>query len=102
MALKDGIHLRLLVDERLGRCTEETLLLLEDNQPAISLANNIIISYKTKHIVKYHFLKDHVQADTVQLAYVATDDNVADMPTKPLPAPALAKHARTAMGRNMN
>eukprot|EP00873_Tetraselmis_striata_P034725 jgi/Tetstr1/454989/TSEL_041849.t1 len=68
MALKDGIHLRLLVDELLGRRTEEPLLLVEDNQSAISFANNSIINDRTKHIdVKYHFLKDHVHAGTVQL-----------------------------------
>eukprot|EP00873_Tetraselmis_striata_P013565 jgi/Tetstr1/433829/TSEL_023015.t1 len=64
----DGIHLRLFVDGLLGRRTEDPLLLLEDKQSAISFANNSILSDRTKHIdFKYHFLKDHVQAGTVQL-----------------------------------
>lgn len=73
---------------------------MEDNQSAISYSNNNIISDRTKHIdVKWHFVKDHVQRGTVKLQYIPTDKNVADMLTKPLPAPVLVRHARRAMGR---
>jgi len=67
---------------------------------AISYATNAIICERTKHIdsVRCLFVKDHVEAGTVRVQYIATDLNTADMMTTPLPHLALAKHARSAMG----
>eukprot|EP00873_Tetraselmis_striata_P046217 jgi/Tetstr1/466481/TSEL_010988.t1 len=97
-AIKDGIHLKMLVSEILGSPVQP-LIMMEDNQGAISYATNAVISDRTKHIdVKWHFVKDHVEAGTVRVNYIATDLNTADMMTKPLPRPALEKHARFAMG----
>eukprot|EP00873_Tetraselmis_striata_P005567 jgi/Tetstr1/425831/TSEL_016208.t1 len=97
-AIKDGIHLKMLVSEILGSPVQP-LIMMEDNQGAISYATNAVISDRTKHIdVKWHFVKDHVEAGTVRVHYIATDLNTADMMTKPLPRPALEKHARFAMG----
>eukprot|EP00873_Tetraselmis_striata_P023816 jgi/Tetstr1/444080/TSEL_003319.t2 len=97
-AIKDGIHLKMLVSEILGSPVQP-LIMMEDNQGAISYATNAVISDRTKHIdVKWHFVKDHVEAGTVGVNYIATDLNTADMMTKPLPRPALEKHARFAMG----
>ena len=40
----------------------------------------------SKHIeIRYHFIRDWVQRRAVQLAYVSTDDQVADILTKSLP-----------------
>ena len=40
---------------------------------------------KSKHIeIKYHYIRDMVQRGAVKLQYVATDDQVADVLTKPL------------------
>eukprot|EP00873_Tetraselmis_striata_P020865 jgi/Tetstr1/441129/TSEL_029390.t1 len=98
LAIKDGIHLKMLVSEILASPVQ-TLIMMEDNQGAISYATNVVISDMTKHIdVKWHFVKDHVEAGTGRVNYIATDVNTADMMTKPLPCPALEKHARFAMG----
>jgi hypothetical protein len=41
---------------------------------------------RLKHIeIRYHFIRDWVQRGTVQLQYVSTDDQVADILTKALP-----------------
>ena len=38
-----------------------------------------------KHIeIKYHYIKDMVQRGVVKLQYVATDEQIADVLTKPL------------------
>eukprot|EP00873_Tetraselmis_striata_P015721 jgi/Tetstr1/435985/TSEL_024866.t1 len=67
-AIKDGIHLKMLVSEILGSPVQP-LIMMEDNQGAISCATNAVISDGTKHIdVKWHFVKDHVEAGTVKLA----------------------------------
>eukprot|EP00873_Tetraselmis_striata_P010252 jgi/Tetstr1/430516/TSEL_020315.t1 len=82
-----------------NRTPVQPLIMMEDNQGAISYATNAVISDMTKHIdIKWHFLKDHVKAGTVRVNYIATDLNTADMMTKPLPCPAMEKHARFAMG----
>ena len=55
-----------------------------DNQGAIALANNPLQHKKSKHIyVKYHYVRVEIQYGTVELTYVPTDNNVADVFTKP-------------------
>ena len=40
---------------------------------------------KTKHIeIRYHFIRDMVQKGVVKLKYVPTEEQVADVLTKPL------------------
>eukprot|EP00873_Tetraselmis_striata_P014349 jgi/Tetstr1/434613/TSEL_023704.t1 len=68
-------------------------------QGAISYATNDVISDKTKHIdVIWHFVKDHVEACTIRVNYIAINLNTADMMTEPLPRAALEKYVRFAMG----
>jgi hypothetical protein len=41
---------------------------------------------RSKHIeIRYHFIRDWVQRRAVQLQYISTDDQVADILTKALP-----------------
>ena len=40
---------------------------------------------KTKHIeVRYHYIRDMVQKGAIKLKYVPTEEQVADLLTKPL------------------
>ena len=40
---------------------------------------------KSKHIeIRYHYIRDMVQKGAVKLQYVATDEQIADVLTKPL------------------
>ena len=56
-----------------------------DNQSAINLAKNPMYHKRTKHIqVKYHFIRDEVRSGKVELLYIPTEDNVADIFTKPV------------------
>ncbi len=56
-----------------------------DNQAAIFLAANSADSARTKHIeVPYHFLRQVVARGAIRLVHVSTDENPADMFTKPL------------------
>jgi hypothetical protein len=39
----------------------------------------------SKHIeIRYHYIRDMVQKEAVKLQYVATDEQIADVLTKPL------------------
>lgn len=57
-----------------------------DNTSAIAISNNPVMHPKTKHIeVRYHFIRDHVLKKHISLEHVATEDQLADILTKPLP-----------------
>ena len=47
---------------------------------------------KTKHIaLRYHFIKDHVEAGNVEIYFVRTTDQLADIFTKALPEASFNK-----------
>ena len=57
----------------------------EDNEGAIKLATNKHASRRTKHIdVKLHLVRDASDARKVRVAYVRSEDQHADLLTKPL------------------
>jgi hypothetical protein len=59
--------------------------LLCDNESAIRMAENPIEHSRTKHIdIWYHFLRDHQQRGDIEIAYINTKDQLADIFTKPL------------------
>nr|GEZ25578.1 retrovirus-related Pol polyprotein from transposon TNT 1-94 [Tanacetum cinerariifolium] len=54
---------------------------------AIAISCNPIQHSRTKHIVvRYHFIKEHVEKGTIELYFVKTDYQLADIFTKALPA----------------
>ena len=54
-----------------------------DNQGTISLTKNRIVSQRSKHIdIKYHFIRDVVSKGIVDIIYVPTNCNIADVFTK--------------------
>ena len=59
--------------------------LLCDNKSAIQIAHNPVQHNKTKHIeIRHHFIRDHVARGDIGLSYVGTEDQLADIFTKPL------------------
>ena len=81
--------------------TEQTkgVVLYVDNQGAIALAKNPVHHQRSKHIdIRYHFVRSEIQNGVLELVYVPTEDNVADVFTKPVAKPRLAKFAKTLMG----
>jgi hypothetical protein len=56
-----------------------------DSTNAISVAKNLVLHSKTKHIeVRYHFLRDNVEKEKITLIHVPTHDQLADIFIKPL------------------
>ena len=56
-----------------------------DNLSSIQLAKNPVFHARTKHIeVHYHFVRERVLSGEVELRYVPTDRQTADIFTKPL------------------
>ncbi|KAL5731873.1 hypothetical protein ACHQM5_004561 [Ranunculus cassubicifolius] len=59
-----------------------------DNISAMSLANNPIYHARTKHIeVDYHYVHELVTSKLLQLRYIHTQDQLADIFTKSLSSP---------------
>jgi hypothetical protein len=56
-----------------------------DNTSAINIAKNPVQHSRTKHIdVRFHFLRDHVEKGDVVLKFVESENQLADIFTKPL------------------
>ena len=59
--------------------------LLVDSTSAISVAKNPVLHSRTKHIdVRFHFLRDHYEKGDIDLVHVASENQLADIFTKPL------------------
>jgi hypothetical protein len=54
-----------------------------DNNSAISVSKNLVLHSNTKHIlIKYYFLKERVTNRVVQMHYIPTIEQIADIFTK--------------------
>jgi len=69
-----------------------------DNTSAINLTKNPIQHSKTKHIeIRHHFIRDHVQKGDCEIKFVKTENQLADLFTKPLARDRFNK-LRTELG----
>ncbi|MDV3143398.1 MAG: Ty1/Copia family ribonuclease HI, partial [Sweet potato little leaf phytoplasma] len=60
-------------------------LLLCDNQSALQLAKNPIFHGRTKHVeIDFHFVREKVVSNDLQLRFVPTQQQPADLFTKPM------------------
>ena len=56
-----------------------------DSEIAIAISHNPIQHSKTKHIeLRYHFIKDHILKGNIELIFVHTHEEIADVFTKAL------------------
>jgi histone deacetylase 1/2 len=59
--------------------------LLCDNKSAIKLTSNLVQHARTKHIdVSHHFIRDHQQKGDICIESVGTEDQLANIFSKPL------------------
>ena len=66
---------------------------LIDNSGAISMASTPVSNKNTKHIdIRHHFIRDAFEDGTIFPLHVPTDDNTADLFTKPLADLPFIKH----------
>ncbi|GKC97259.1 hypothetical protein Tco_1167534 [Tanacetum coccineum] len=63
----------------------EDILVFCDNKGAIDLSKNPVHHSRTKHIkIRHHSLRDNVQKENILMEKVTSEDNIADILTKPL------------------
>ena len=83
-ASKEAVWLRKLLADLSGHQVDVTVIFC-DNQSCVKLSENSVFHDRSKHIdMKYHYIRDIVQKGVVKLQYISTDEQVADIFTKPL------------------
>ena len=81
---QEAVWMRELNIDMNNKLNEPTTI-YEDNQSAICMAKNPQFHGRVKHIgIKYHFIREQVNAGSVKLEYCRTEDMIADMFTKGL------------------
>ena len=65
--------------------TYKSVPLMCDSSSAICLAHNPVFHGRAKHIkVRHHFLRDHVEKGEIEMKFIDTERQLADIFTKPL------------------
>ncbi len=83
--VQEALYLRKLLVCMYCRNVESSVTVGVDNQGSIALAKNPVHHQRSKHIdVRYHFIRDVVSDGVVKLYYVPTNENIADVLTKPV------------------
>ena len=97
-AVQEAIWLKKLLAD-LGVVPKQPVVIMEDNQGALTVAKNPIAHTRTKHIdIRYHFIREAVRDQKFNLCYCPMKKMLADLLTKPLPKEQLFEVLRQAMG----
>lgn len=71
--------------EKLGQTQEKCTVIFCDNSSTIKLSKNHVMHGRSKHIdVRFHFLRDLTKDGAIRLMHYSSEDQVADIMTKPL------------------
>jgi len=85
-AIQEVLWTRSILEE-LGMGAGAGSTVYGDNQSAIAISKNGVVSKLTKHVdVKYHFVTDTVESGKVRLQWIRSAEQQADIFTKPLGA----------------
>jgi hypothetical protein len=81
---RQGVWLARLFSELLNKEAAPVTLFI-DNKSTISLCKNLVLHESTKHIdLRYHYIRDCVEKGTIMVDYISTNEQKADILTKPL------------------
>lgn len=87
-AAKEAVWLRNFLSELDIPLHTDKIKIRVDNQSAIKLSVNPEFHARTKHIeLRHHYVRELVEDGQVELEYINTKENIADMLTKGLPRP---------------
>ena len=98
-AAHEATFLRPLMCE-MGYQQMQTIVNDEDDQSCIKLATDRVMHKRSKHIdTKYHFIREKIDDNSVQLAYTPTDQLAADLLTKSLRHLKVDQHRKQILGQ---
>ena len=99
-AIQEAKFLRQFLSELLPNSyTQNPTDILCDNQSAIFLAKNPVQHQRSKHIdIRYHFIRSEVQSNTIAIQYIASEENLSDLFTKPVSKCKLEKFMKQLLG----
>jgi hypothetical protein len=81
---QEALWFRMWMKEVLSK--QVSVPILCDNQGAIKLTQNEGDSQRTKHIdIRHHFIRDYVKKGAINMEWIATKYQEADLLTKRLP-----------------
>jgi len=84
-AAKEALWIRTFIGEFRDGFESLPIPINCDNQGAIALAKDNKFHARTKHIdLRYHFIREAVEDAKIELNYIPTNDNAADIFTKAL------------------
>lgn len=82
---KEALWLRRLFGELKVQNPQDSTFIYGDNQGSLNLSHNPIYHGRTKHIeVRHHFIREKILSGEINLEYVPTDEQLADIMTKAL------------------
>lgn len=82
----------------LNENVERPTIIYEDNQGFIMTATSGKESHKLKHVdIRHHFLRNIIKRGDIEIRYIGTKEQLADIMTKGLPATPL-KEIRQKLG----
>jgi hypothetical protein len=68
----------------------ERVCLMCDNTNAIFVPKNLVFHKRMRHLERrHHFLRDHVEKRDIEMRYIDTERQLANIFTKPLDSPCL-------------
>ncbi|MFN9955657.1 MAG: Ty1/Copia family ribonuclease HI, partial [bacterium] len=97
-ATQDAVYLTQMLQE-LGMDLREPVLMLEDNQACIQLADKNMASPRLKHVdIRYHYVRTMAQENKIEIAYCPTYHQAAEILTKAVDQLTFLRHRATLMG----
>lgn len=83
-AAKEAVYLRKLLSELKIDCPDK-IMINGDNVGALHLVRNPVYHNRTKHIdIKFHHIRNVYMEGHIDLCYVSSSENIADILTKNL------------------
>ena len=91
--VKEALFVRNVLEFLVPGVHKPPIVVYEDNEGAIKLADNPLSTARTRHIdVRHHFLREKVDKKEICVQHVESERQHADVLTKPLPRRSFRIH----------
>jgi hypothetical protein len=88
--------------ESLGISVKLPIIVRIDNNGAIFMAENASSGVRTRHIdTRYHFIREHIEDGFIEIVFVRTSDNDANIFTKNVNKETYEKHIVKFLGNEV-